>query len=110
MSAEERTKPIRELLAGLGGPAKVRPKHCGGALVPVTRDSFQTMARNLDVDFHPVDIPPEGSVDARVACTNEVLTRRGVGGLVCDATCARCAGIEARLRSIRAEAAARAGR
>ncbi len=108
--SDDRTKPIQDLLSGLGGKPGPRPMLCGGALVQVTRDSFQTMARNLDVDFHPVDIPPEGSVDARVACTNTVLSKMGIGGLVQDGTCARCAGIEQRLRAIRAEAAARGAR
>lgn len=104
--SEERTKPIRELLGALGSSA-VRPMRCGGAIVPVTRESFQAMQRVLDVDFVPMDLPAEGSADARVACTSEVLTKRGVGGLVHDGTCARCAAVEQRVRRLLAEAATR---
>lgn len=104
--SEDRTKPIRELLGALDSPT-VRPMRCGGAIVPVTRDSFFTMQRVLDVDFVPMALPAEGSADARVACTADVLTKPGVGGLVHDGTCARCASVEQRVRRLLAEAAAR---
>ena len=112
MTTEDRTKPIRELLSALGsvGSATCRPTLCGGALVPVTRDSFKGMERALDVDFEPPrGMPTDGTFFARVACANEVMATMGVGGLTQQGTCARCAGVEKRVLAILAEAAAKAG-
>ena len=41
MTTEDRTKPIRDLLSALGtvSPTQRRPTLCGGALVPVTRET-----------------------------------------------------------------------
>lgn len=103
---------ITDVLSALEkvGSATCRPALCGGALVPVTRDSFKGMERALDVDFEaPNGMPSEGTFFARVACANVVLATMGVGGLTQQGTCARCAGVEKRVRKILAEAAARSG-
>lgn len=100
---------ITALLAGLDGKVRPRPKMCGGAIIPVTRDTWQAHARRYDVDLKLPDEPPLGTFDARVACDREVLETMGVGGaLVQIATCARCAGIEESVRRMLAEVAARA--
>lgn len=110
MSNEERCAPIRNLLDGLNGQPAERSTRCGGAIVPVTLDTWMAIARRHDVDLIlPIQPPAEGSFDARVACTSEVLTARGVGGLVQLATCARCAGVESTVRKMLAEVAAKAG-
>jgi hypothetical protein len=102
------TKPIQDLLAAFGGPPAARPALCGGAIVPVSRDNWQAMQRNLDVDLDVPDLPPMGTVEARVVCGAPVLEAAGVTGRpVQYATCARCAAIESRLRSIRAAAGTR---
>jgi len=112
------TKPIQDLLlaldtcltpmaaaAGLRANRAPRPDNCGGAIVPVSRDNWQAMQRNLDVDLDVPDLPPMGTVEARVVCEAPVLEAAGVTGRpVQYATCARCAAIESRLRSIRAAA------
>jgi hypothetical protein len=97
-------------LTVLDGSQKPRPAHCGGAIVPVTKDTWQAYARRYDVDFKlPDEVPALGTFDARVQCANEVLQTVGVGGSVIQmATCARCAGIEDSVRAMLAEVAARA--
>ena len=110
MSTEDRCAPIRNLLDGLNGQPTPRPTKCGGAIVPVTQDTWQALARRHDVDLVlPRDAPKEGTFDARVACTNDVLEKRGVGGVVYDGTCARCAAVEINVRKLLADIAARAG-
>lgn len=100
---------ITALLSGLDGKTKPRPKHCGGAIVPVTLGTYQAIERRHDVDLLLPDDPPrEGTFEARVSCSNEVLAKHGVGGLVYDGTCARCAGVEMAVRKLLAEVAARA--
>lgn len=108
---DDRCAPIRNLLDGLNGQPTARPTKCGGVLVPVTRDTWQAVSRLHDVDLVlPTDPPKEGTFDARVACTNDVLAKHGVGGVVYDGTCARCAGVEMNVRKLLAEVAARAER
>lgn len=104
-------KPVHMFdLSTLTGKPTPRPTICGGALVPVTRDSFKGMERALDVDFQvPTGMPGEGTFFARVSCGNQVMASMGVGGLTQQGTCARCAGVEKRVRKILAEAAAKAG-
>lgn len=106
----DRCAPIRDLLDGLTGQPKPRPRICGGAILRVTRDTYQAMARRYAVDFvEPVTLPPDGSAgEARVVCDAPVLEIMGVGGPVQLATCARCAGIEADQRRMLADVAARA--
>jgi hypothetical protein len=97
-------------LTVLDGKPKPRPQSCGGAIVPVTKDTWQAYARRYDVDFKlPDSLPEAGTFDARVQCSNDVLETVGVGGTVIQiATCARCAGIEESVRAMLAEVAARA--
>lgn len=99
-------------LTVLDGQPKPRPQSCGGAIVPVTKDTWQDYARQYDVDFAlPDDVPVTGTFDARVKCGGLVLEKMGVGGTVIQiATCARCAGIEESVRKMLAEVAAKAGR
>lgn len=99
--ANDRTKPIRDLLGSLSKPVP-RPRQCGGAIVPATRDTWRAIGRKHNVDF-VLDtleaLPADGSQgEVRVACEHEVLSKMGVGGLVTLATCARCAGVESDIR------------
>jgi hypothetical protein len=107
---DDRCAPIRNLLDGLNGQPTARPTKCGGAIIPVTLDTWQAMARRHDVDLvMPQNAPREGTFEARVACSNDVLAKRGVGGTVYDGTCARCAGVEINVRKLLAEVASRSG-
>jgi hypothetical protein len=94
------------------GQPSARTVRCGGAIVTVTRDTYQATQRDLDVDLDVPSLPADGSkVEARVVCGAEVLQATGVSGKgVQYATCARCAGIEATVRRALAEMAARSGR
>lgn len=108
MSTEDRCAPIRNLLAGLTGQPTPRPTKCGGAIVQVTFNTWEAVARRHNVDLVLPDDPPrEGSFEARVMCSNDVLGKQGVGGLVYDGTCARCAAVEMRVRKLIADVAAR---
>jgi hypothetical protein len=110
MTTDDRCAPIRSLLDGLTGQPAPRPTKCGGAIVPVTHDTWQAVARRHDVDLVLPDSPPkEGPFEARVDCRNDVLAKRGVGGTVHDGTCARCAGVEMNVRKLLAEVASRSG-
>ena len=91
-------------LGALGQRTAERPRHreCPGALLPITRNTFDSFVDGGELFVtRRKDMPSDGSkADARVYCRREVMSKaRSIGGTVYYGLCSSCSGLEADLRA-----------